>query len=318
MVLPDVKTYFPTGSYGSTVVCATDTTLGNTYCPTDYGGGYSNQNTSIHSATALSRNVPAIKASLYAGVSNVIKMAQRFGISTLSEQQDMNASFALGTSAIPLVQMVGAYQVFANQGVHIPPKYVLDIWDNYGHHLYHFNPAHPGGIQIISPQITYVMTSILKDEAARFPEFQNDHALSFWDWDPTHQREVAAKTGTTDDFKDNLTIGYTPDVVVGVWAGNANDEAMRNVIGITGAAPVWHSIIERVMGGCNIDGAGIPCGNFDFHFKDFTFPQPGGFTQACVSSATGLAGSGYCDLMLDGEQPGSPGVINGNASNNHP
>ncbi|TMC24491.1 MAG: glycosyl transferase family 51, partial [Chloroflexi bacterium] len=182
-----------------------------------YGGGYSNQNTSIHSATALSRNVPAIKASLYAGVSNVIKMAQRFGITTLSEQQDKNTSFALGTSAIPLVQMVGAYQVFANQGVHIPPKSVLDIWDNYGHHLYHFDPAHPGGVQVISPQVAYLMTSVLKDEQARAGEFSNDHDLSMWDWtlpDGTHP-EVAAKTGTSDSFKDNLAIGYTPDVVVG-------------------------------------------------------------------------------------------------------
>ena len=322
MVLSDVKTYFPTGSYGSSVVCGTDTIPGNAYCPTDYGGGYSNQNTSIHSATALSRNVPAIKASLYAGVDNVIKTAQRFGITSVNEQQDKNASFALGTSAIPLVQMVGAYQVFANQGVRIPPKSVLDIWDNYGHHLYHFDPAHPGGVQVISPQVAYLMTSILKDEQARAGEFSTDHDLSMWDWtlpDGTHP-EVAAKTGTTDSFKDNLTIGYTPDVVVGVWAGNANDEAMNNVIGITGAAPIWHSVIERVMdgGGCNIDGAGIlPCGNFNFHFSDRTFPQVGGLVNYCVSSANGLAGSGNCDWMLNGEQPQQSGIT-GMSSNPKP
>ena len=134
-----------------------------------------------------------------------------------------------------------------------------------------------------------------------------------WDWtlpDGTHP-EVAAKTGTSDSFKDNLAIGYTPDVVVGVWAGNANDEAMNKVIGITGAAPIWHSVIERVMdgSGCNIDGAGIlPCGNFNFHFSDRTFPQVGGLVNYCVSSANGLAGSGNCDWMLNGEQPQQSGI----------
>lgn len=314
MVLPDVKTEFPSGNFGQTVICTTATTPGNTYCPTDYGGGYSNQSTSIHSATALSRNVPAIKASMYAGVSNVINMAQRLGITAVSQQQDNNTSFALGTSAIPLVQMVGAYQVFANQGVRVPPKSVLDIWDNYGHHLYHFDPAHAGGVQVISPQIAYLMTSILKDEQARAGEFLNDHDLSMWDWtlpDGTHP-EVAAKTGTTDSFKDNLTIGYTPDVVVGVWAGNANDEAMNKVIGITGAAPIWHTVIERVMdgSGCNIDGADVlPCGNFNFHYSDRTFPQVGGVVNYCVSSANGLAGSGNCDWMVDGEQPQQSGIV---------
>lgn len=300
MVLPDAKTYFPIGKYGSAADCKT-----NSYCPNDYGKLYSNQNTTIHSAIALSRNVPAIKASLYAGVGNVINMAQRLGITTLSPQKDNNPSFALGTSAIPLIQMVGAYQVFANQGVRVPPKSILDIWDNYGHQLYHFDPTHPNGVQVISPQIAYLMTSILKDEQARYPEFLNDHDLSFLDWtlpNGTHP-DVAAKTGTTEDFKDNLTVGYTPDVVVGVWAGNANDEPMTNVIGITGAAPIWHSVIERVMGGCNIDGAAIPCGNYTSPYTDRTFPQPTGLINACVSSATGLTGTGNCDLMLNGEQP---------------
>src|SRR5207237_1727846 len=127
-------------------------------------------------------------------------MAQRFGISALSDKSDKNVSFALGTSAIPLIQMVGAYQVFADQGVRIPPKYVLDIWDNYGHHLYHFDPTHPMGVQVISPQIAYLMTSILKDEQARAGECLNDRDLSTWDWtlpEGTHP-ELAARTGTSD------------------------------------------------------------------------------------------------------------------------
>src|SRR5437588_1099712 len=175
ITIPDAKTYFPTGSYGSVVACNV-----NVYCPLDYGGSYTNANTTLRTATANSRNVPAIRASLFAGVGNVIHMAKRFGITALSDKSDNNVSFALGTSAIPLIQMVGAYQVFADQGVRVPPKYVLDIWDNYGHHLYHFDPTHPMGVQVISPQIAYLMTSILSDEEARRAEFWPDHDLSFW------------------------------------------------------------------------------------------------------------------------------------------
>ena len=307
IVLPDYKTYFPNGVSGQPIA--------NAYTPSDYHANgqapYTNTSPTVRTATADSRNVPAIKASYYAGINNVINTARRFGINVNLDTVD---SFALGTNPIPLYQMVGAYQVFADNGVRVPPHIVLEVWDNYGHLLYHFNPAHPGGVQVISPQIAYMMTSILADENARAAEFVNDHVLAMWDWtlpDGTHP-EVAAKTGTSDLFKDNLTIGYTPDVVVGTWSGNANDAPMQGVIGITGAAPIWHSIIERVMGACNLDGAGIPCGNFNFHFSDRTFPQPSGLVQQCVSSANGLGFSGTnCDWMLPSDVPQQSGIVTG-------
>ncbi len=305
MIVPDFKTYFPVNGVAP-AVCNV-----GAYCPVDYGGTYSNTNTTIRVATADSRNIPAIKASLFAGVGNVIQTAQRFGITTLDPKRDNNVSFALGTSGIPLIQMVGAYQVFANQGTRVPPRSILDIWDNYGHHLYHFDPAHPGGVQVISPQIAYLMTSVLSDEYARQAEFWPDHDLSFWgnvnSPNPGYPN-VAAKTGTTDDFKDNWTLGYTSNVVVGVWAGNADDEPMQNVVGITGAAPIWHSVMTYMSGMCNSANDNIPCGKMDVTFPAPTFVAPSGVSQQCVSSANGLAGSGSCDWMLTNEYPGSAGV----------
>jgi membrane peptidoglycan carboxypeptidase len=307
MALTDNKTYFSTG--GSSISSA--------YVPNDYGGYYTNTNMNMRTAIADSRNVPAIKASLYAGLNNVVQTAQRFGITTLSPTEAGDTSFALGTSAIPLVQMVGAYQVFANNGVRVPPQYVLDIWDNYGHHLYHFDPNHPGGAQVITPQLAFLMTSILSDENARRAEFWPDHELSFWNppysWsaqpDPLYP-DVAAKTGTTDSFKDNLTIGYTSSAVVGVWAGNANDAPMQTVIGITGAAPIWHSVMTYISGMCDQSFDGIPCGHQDLVLKPTTFNPPAtGVVQQCVSSANGLAGSGNCDWMLQGEQPQQTGFV---------
>ncbi len=306
-VVPDFKTYFPKGG-------ASD--ISGAYVPNDYGGAYSNSNTTIRIATADSRNVPAIKALLYSGVNNVINMAQRMGITAVNTQNSSNVSLALGTTGIPLIQMVGAYQVFANNGVRIPPRSVLDIWDNYGHHLYHFDPAHPGGTQVISPQIAFLMNSVLSDEYARRTEFWPDHDLSFWtpgayaQPDPGYP-DVAAKTGTTDDFKDNWTIGYTSSAVVGVWAGNANDEPMQNVIGITGAAPIWHSVMTYISGMCSSSYDNVDCGKMDIVLKPQTFTPPSGVVKACVSPVDGLAGGSNCDYMLDGEQPSSSGVSSG-------
>ncbi len=299
IVLPDRKTYFPNDK----PLCGDITAP--IYCPTDYGGVYNNKNWNIQLDVANSFNIPAVKTLEFAGINNVLDMARRMGITGIDP---MGPSFALGTAGVSLLQMVGAYQVFANQGMRVPPQGILDIWDNYGHHLYHFDPNHPNGVQVLSKQIAFLITSILTDENARSYEFEGDHVLSMWDWtlpDGTHP-EVAAKTGTTDSFKDNWTIGYTPDVVVGVWSGNANDEPMDNhVVGITGAAPIWHDVIERVSGRCNDDQ--IPCGNIHTIFPPQPFPVPPGVVQQAVNTVNGLAGSGYLSWMLDSDIPQQSG-----------
>src|SRR5438105_54413 len=143
--------------------------------------------------------------------------------------------------------MVGAYQVFADQGMRVPPQGVLDIWDNYGHHLYQYNPNNPPATRVLSSQVAFLMSSMLSNNAARAIEFAPDTVLTTQDWD---NRPVAAKTGTTEGFQDNWTIGYTPDLVVGVWSGNANGALMNNVVGITGAAPIWHDALEYASGKC--------------------------------------------------------------------
>jgi membrane peptidoglycan carboxypeptidase len=315
LVLPDRKTYYPFPS-GSAPLNVNDPEK-TAYHPPDYGGGYHNLNSTIRLDIANSFNVPAVKTFEFAGVDNVANMARRLGITALDDDVAKHNTFlgpatALGSAGVPLIQMVGAYQVFANQGVRIPPKSILDIWDNYGHNLYHFDPTHPNGVQVISPQIAYLMTSILSDEPARAIEFAGDHVLSMYDWEQAdgQKHEVAAKTGTTDDFVDNWTIGYTPDVVVGVWSGNADNTALKNAIGITGAGPIWHSVIERASGACNIDGAGIPCGNYHlpYPFTQQTFTEPPGVIKQAISKRNGLEGTGITDWMLDTEKPMQTGI----------
>jgi membrane peptidoglycan carboxypeptidase len=311
IVLPDVKTYFPQ-YYGP----QSGNPQSIAYVPPDYGGAYNNQVWPIHKSLQNSFNVPAVKALMYAGNKNVLAMAERMGITGINPR-DLGPSFALGTTGVSLLQMVGAYQVFANQGMRVPPQGVLDIWDNYGHNIYHFDPHHPQGVQVISQQIAFMITSMLTDENARSYEFSTDHVLSMWDWtqpDGTHP-QVAAKTGTTDSFRDNWTLGYTSNVVVGVWSGNADNSTMNGVIGITGAAPIWHSVIERVSGHCEGDPM-LSCGTIHTVLPPQSFPTPPGVVQQTVSAQTGLYGTGYTDWMLQADIPQPMSGDNGNGNGN--
>lgn len=312
IVLPDKKTYFPNGSNLNV------NTPGGAYIPFDYGNTYNNKNWNVQLDISNSFNVPAIKTLEYAGLDNVVAMAQRLGITTVNTHNAVT-SLALGSVGVPLIQMTQAYQVFANQGVRVQPQGVLDIWDNYGHHIYHLDPNHPQGVQVMSKQIAYLMTSMLTNEYARAYEFENDHVLSMWDWnlpDGSHP-QVAAKTGTTDSFVDNWTMGYTSNVVVGVWSGNADNSPMDNhVVGITGAAPIWHDVIERVSGHCNDDG--IPCGNISTVLPAQPFTVPPGIISQEVNTVNGLAGTGYATLMLDGMVPTTSGLTKPTTGNGTP
>jgi membrane peptidoglycan carboxypeptidase len=352
-VLPDFQTFFPNGGGAGMSSEAS-------YHPTDYGNTYNNMNSTIRMATANSFNVPAIKAISFAGADNVANTALRMGMTDLNASaKDLNCkpgtnigacvhgTLALGSVEVSPLQMVSAYQTFADQGKHVPPQGILDIWDNYGHNLYHFDPAHPQESQVLTPQVSYMMTSVLTDQQARSYEFQNVHTLSFWDWDgtcstlpwsgmPRCVHDVAAKTGTTDDFKDNWTIGYTPNVVVGVWTGNANNVAMINKpTGITGAGPIWQSVISYMTGRpCAQIDPNIACPSKPLDRKALnltqpdTFAQPSRLEKACsnYTSTTQVkdkhgktkdktSTTTNCDWVLQGQAPVQ--TANNNGDNNN-
>lgn len=339
IVLPDNETFFPVsgGSQTQNVLAPNAT-----YHPSDYGGTatqghWSHLNSNALLAIANSFNIPAIKALEFAGLGNVLNMARRFGITDLDTDtvnyvneynkehhthinlttlQNLGPSFALGSYNVSLLQMVGAYQVFADQGNRVPQQYVLDIWDNYGHHLYQFDPSHPQTTRVISEQIAFLMSSMLSNNQARAYEFAPDMVLTTQDWDG---RPVAAKTGTTDGFQDNWTMGYTPDIVVGVWSGNANGDLMKNVVGISGAAPIWHDALEYASGRCfpahSFPGNWTSCG--DIKFPPDAFNEPSGVIQQQVNTVNGLAGGGFPSYMLSDEVPvtsGFPRPTTGNGT----
>ncbi|OGO05645.1 MAG: hypothetical protein A2Y60_04505, partial [Chloroflexi bacterium RBG_13_54_9] len=203
-------------------------------------------------ALACSMNIPAVRTIAYAGVQNVIDMAHKMGITTLNLKNFYGLSLTLGGGEVKLLDMVYGYTIFANggkmTGVDVPPKEqqpgmrklnpvaILRVEDAEGRVLEEFNA--PKEEQVISPQHAYLITDILSDNNARALFFGADNPLRLSD------RPAAAKTGTTEDWRDNWTVGYTPDLAVGVWVGNTDNTPMYESYGSTAAAPIWREFIE--------------------------------------------------------------------------
>lgn len=214
-----------------------------------------------------------VQATEYVGTTGMYDMAQRLGITT---SQDTGVKFVEGAENVSLLQMTGAYQVLANNGQRVPPVGILDIYDHNGHSLYHYNTLQPPATPTISVQTTNNITRSLINEPERTNTFGADSQLSFADQDANCtvtlfcQYQVAVQSSNTSATEDgNTAIGYTPDVVVGVWVGNVDGKKMNSsVVGSTGAVPIWHSVIERALGWCGTQPTSspyfrsdnIPCG----------------------------------------------------------
>ncbi len=197
----------------------------------------------VRSALANSFNVPAVKTMQYVGIydnpdtpqqEGFLAFAQRMGVTSLT-QPYYGLSLGLGGGEIPLIEMTAAYSIFATGGQKIPLTAILRIEDYSGNVVYEFSPS--AGDQVIRPEHAYLITSILSDNQARTPMFGSNSVLNL-------PFQVAAKTGTTNDFRDNWTLGYTPDLAVGVWVGNADYTPMVNSSGLTGAAPIWSQFMQ--------------------------------------------------------------------------
>jgi membrane peptidoglycan carboxypeptidase len=230
MILQDHQTVFPTKD-------------GNGwYTPQNYDGHFhTGFPMTVRNAIANSFNIPALDAMEFTGIQNVLNTAARFGLTEIASRKpsSLGPSLALGTAEVSLLHLTSGYATFANRGVRVPPTSILDITNNVGQSLYSYNAAHPQGVRAIREDVAFLMSSILADKASRYHEFGPGNPLEL-------DRPAAAKTGTTNSFKDNWTIGYTPYLTVGVWAGNSDNSAMNNVIGITGAGPIWHDVMEYV------------------------------------------------------------------------
>ncbi len=187
---------------------------------------------------AQSVNVVSVKTLYLASLKNSLQTMKDFGITSLNEPDRYGLTLVLGGGEVSPLEMTGAYSVLANSGVRNPVTSILKIEDKDGNVLEQFTPNPQ---QVIDKNVALTITSILTDNNARTPAFGANSPLYF------AERQVAAKTGTTDDFHDTWTFGYTPNIAVGVWVGNNDNAPMVKKVASAIASPLWHNYLAEVF-----------------------------------------------------------------------
>jgi penicillin-binding protein 1C len=208
----------------------------NCYMPDNYDGKFRGP-MSLRNALAQSINVPAVKLFYLAGLSDSLKVAEDMGITTLGEIERYGLTLVIGGGEVSLVDITSAYGVLANSGVRNPYTPILRIENGRGEVIEEFTPKSK---EVISRGAALTVSDILKDNTARIPTFGANSQLNI------PGAEVAVKTGTTNSNRDAWTIGYTPGVVVGVWAGNNNNTPMKKG-GAAMAGPIWNKFMKEAI-----------------------------------------------------------------------
>ena len=194
----------------------------------------------FRTALAQSINVPSVKVLYLAGLIDTLKTCQDFGLTTLTDPSRYGLSLVLGGGEVKLTEMVNAYSVFAQEGIKHQQSFILEIKDSQARILERYLDQ---ATRVVESQYTQIINNILSDIEARSGLFQNSLNLTVFP-----DREVALKTGTTNDYKDAWAIGYTPSLVVGVWAGNNNNQPMQKQAGsILAAVPIWHAFMSKAL-----------------------------------------------------------------------
>jgi membrane peptidoglycan carboxypeptidase len=270
------------------------------YVPEDYDRKYHGYQR-MRMALAQSLNIPAVRAMEMAGVGNVIRTAHKMGITTLDQGLGYyGLALTLGGGEVKLLDETYAFGVLANNGnmagAPIPedrqrpgyrtvdPVPVLRVENSQGEVLWKYET--PTTIPVVDQKYAYLINNMLSDNPARWPAFGAHNVLEL-------DRPAAVKTGTTNDYKDNWTVGYTPQIVTGVWIGNTDSTPMKHVTGISGAAPVWNQLMT-------------------YYLKDKPvqpFARPAGLVEKAVCATTGLLPTKYCptvnELFIPGTEPTS-------------
>ncbi len=211
------------------------------YSPVNYDGKWHGK-VPLRIALGSSYNIPAVKVLAANGVENMISLAQEMGITTWNDPSRFGLSLTLGGGEVTMLDMATIYGVLANVGQRVNLHPILAIRDSNGKVLEKLSsfPA----TQVLDPKIAYLITDILADNNARAPAFGYRSDLFI----PGQQ--IAVKTGTTNNLRDNWTIGYSPDRLVAVWVGNNDNSSMSYVAsGITGASPIWRKIMDELLKG---------------------------------------------------------------------
>lgn len=265
------------------------------YTPRNYDNKFRGKIT-LRSALAESRNVPAVKVLASYGVENMIDLGQQMGITTWNDPSRFGLSLTLGGGEVRLVDLATVYGTLANYGKRVDLHPILQVKDRFGNILYsyecnsqqHMSPIkevtaseYPKttietcqGKQVLDPRVAFLLTDILKDNNARSPAFGRFSQLVI-----PGRSDVAVKTGTSNNLRDNLAIGYNPDVLVAVWVGNNDNTPMSRIAsGLTGATPIWNTIMKSLL-------AGTP---------EIGWSPPSGIVQTPICTITGTLACDGC------------------------
>lgn len=298
---------FTPGTVISDVPTTFTTRQGEPYRPQNYDRKWRGP-LDLRTALGTSSNMVAVKVLDAIGVEAAIEAGEDLGIRTFVDRDRYGLALALGGAEVRLLELTAAYGAFAAGGRLVTPRPILAVLDEADFNRWmadHTDGAAPGttaeraarlaelpGAAPAAPRrpaldarVAYLVTDILADEGARLPAFGEGSPLAL-------SRPAAAKTGTTTNFRDNWTIGYTPDLVTGVWIGNADNSPMERVTGISGAGPIWRAFMEAAH-------AGRPA-------RDF--PRPPGLVEVEICAPSGLVPTALCarrvrELFVRGTEP---------------
>ncbi len=253
------------------------------YVPANYGH-VEHGPVLLREALASSYNIPAVVALEHIGIERFVNFVSDLGLENLRENAGVDLSITLGGGEVRLLDLAEAYAAFANGGYDIEPQLILSITDASGEEIFRHEPPSLDR-RLIDQRVAYIISDILSDNAARIPSFGENSPLNLG-------FPAAAKTGTTTDFRDNWVVGYTPDLVVGVWVGNADNAPMLDVSGVSGAGPIYNLFMRAVTRGAD----------------PARFVEPAGLIRLEVCRLSGLLPTEYCrrrisEIFIPGTEP---------------
>lgn len=222
-------------------------TFENNYKPKNYDRTFRGPVTARY-ALSNSLNVPAVEVMTQVGTESGLEMAKRLGIASLKDASNYGPSLVLGTGEVSLLELTSVYATFANNGTKHDPVIISRIDDKFGNVVY---KQTSNGKNVVDPKYIFLLSSILSDKKIRSDVFGSALDTS---------RVTAVKTGTTENYKDAWTVGYTPSLAVGVWVGNNDTTAMDQVAGSLGAAPIWKQLMEQLTAGTPVEEFKPPAG----------------------------------------------------------
>lgn len=252
---------------------------GQNYCPVNYDGKFHGV-VSMRNALGSSINIPAVKMLKLNGLDAMISTSSAMGITTFKDPSRYGLALTLGGGEVKMVDMTTAFGVFANNGYRVDLAPILKVTDPRGRILEEYKPPKSPiyGKKVLPEGVAFIISDILADNGARTLAFGENSLLRI------PGKTVPVKTGTTNDFRDNWTIGYTPSYVVSVWVGNNDNTPMSGLVsGVTGAAPIWNGIMRQLL----------------VNKPDERFARPSSIVAKQVCIGSGLLPGGGCQTRLE-------------------